>query len=140
MSWKPSSESMIARFDRLLPVDPRVERRTMFGCPMGYANGNIFLGLHEDRFIIRLGEDDRAAFIKEFKAKAFEPMPGRKSSATLVVPERIAAELAALRSWCDKALSHALSLPPKKKKATATRKTARAGAAKKPSRSKARKP
>jgi TfoX/Sxy family transcriptional regulator of competence genes len=132
MSWKPSSETMIARFDRLLPVDPRVERRTMFGCPMGYANGNVFLGLHEDRFIIRLGEDDRAAFIKEFKAKAFEPMPGRKSSATLVVPERIAAKPAALRSWCGKALAHALSLPPKKAKkakiaakTTAGRKTAK---------------
>jgi TfoX/Sxy family transcriptional regulator of competence genes len=116
MSWKPSSEGMIASFDRLLPVDPRVERRTMFGCPMGFANGNLFLGLHENRFLIRLGDADRAVLIKEFRAKAFEPMPGRKSGATLIVPERIAADPATLRSWCGKALSHALSLPPKKAK------------------------
>lgn len=130
MSWKKPSESMIDLFDRLLPVHPRVERRMMFGCPMGFANGNLFLGLHEDRFIIRLGDDDRAAFIQEFKATVFEPMPGRKSRATLVVPERIAVEPATLRSWFERALAYALSLPPKKakkKKATATRKIARAG-------------
>ena len=119
MSWKPSSDSMIALFDRLLPRDPRVERKTMFGCPMGYANGNIFLGLHEDRFILRVGDDDRAVLIKEFKAKPFEPMPGRKSSQTLVLPEPIAGDPKALHSWCDKAFDYAVSLPPKKAKTAA---------------------
>jgi TfoX/Sxy family transcriptional regulator of competence genes len=139
MSWKSSSEDMIARFDRLLPTDPRVERRTMFGCPMGYCNGNLFLGLHENRFLIRLGDDDRAALIKQFKAKPFEPMPGRKSSATLVVPDRITADPAALRSWFDKALSYVLSLPPKKpKKKAAAKKPAKAKAAPAPRRSRTR--
>ena len=140
MSWKQSSKSMIERFDRLLPVDPRVERRTMFGCPMAVANGNLFLGLHEDRFLIRLGEEDREVLIKEFKATAFEPMPGRKSSATLVVPERIAAQPAALRSWCEKAFAHALSLPPKvKKKRASAKKPTKAKATRTPRSSRARK-
>jgi TfoX/Sxy family transcriptional regulator of competence genes len=116
MSWKPSSDATIALFDRLLPTDPRVERKTMFGCPMAFANGYPFFGLHEDRFMLRVGDADRALLIKEFKAKPFEPMPGRKSSQTLVLPEQIAAAPKALRSWCDKALAHALSLPPKKAK------------------------
>jgi TfoX/Sxy family transcriptional regulator of competence genes len=141
MSWKPSSDSMIALFDRLLPKDARIERKTMFGCPMGYANGNIFLGLHEDRFILRVGDDDRAVLTKEFKAKPFEPTPGRKSSQTLVLPEQIASDPKALRSWCEKALTHALSLPPKekKKKKAAEKKPARAKAARAPRRSRARK-
>jgi TfoX/Sxy family transcriptional regulator of competence genes len=141
MGWEKSSDSMIERFGRLLPADPRVERRTMFGCPMAVANGNLFLGLHENRFLIRLGDDDRAVLIKEYKAKAFEPMPGRKSGATLVLPDRIAADPAALRSWCDKALSHALSLPPKKakKKAAPVKKTARAKPPRTPRRSVAKK-
>jgi hypothetical protein len=46
MSWKQSSDSMIELFERMLPVDRRVERRTMFGCPTGFADGNLFLGLH----------------------------------------------------------------------------------------------
>jgi TfoX/Sxy family transcriptional regulator of competence genes len=141
MSWKPSSDSMIALFDRLLPKDPRVDRRTMFGCPMAFANGYPFIGLHEDRFIIRVGDDDRAVLVKEFKAKAFEPVPGRKSGKTLVLPERIAAQPAALRSWCDKALAHAVSLAPKKpKKAkTGTKTSTGRKLAKRPSKSGERK-
>jgi TfoX/Sxy family transcriptional regulator of competence genes len=139
MSWKPSSDAMIALFERLLPKDPRVERKTMFGCPMGYANGNVFFGLHEDRFILRVGDDDRAVLLKEFKAKPFEPMPGRKSSQTLVLPEKIAGDPKALRTWCEKALAHALSLPTKKaKKKAAARKSAGA-TVRAPPRSRARK-
>ena len=119
MGWKQSSDSMIELFERMVPVDRRVERRTMFGGRTGFANGNLFLGLHENRLFIRLSEDDRAVLIKEFKAKAFEPMPARKSRETLVVPDRITADPATLRSWCEKALSHALSLPRKVKKTVA---------------------
>src|ERR1700730_425953 len=114
MGWKQSSDSMIELFERMVPVDRRVERRTMFGCQTGFANGNLFLGLHENRLFIRLSEDDRAVLIKEFKAKAFEPMPARKSRETLVVPDRITADPATLRSWCEKA-----SLPRKVKKTVA---------------------
>jgi len=116
MGWEKSSETMIALFDRLLPDHPQVERRIMFGCPTGFANGNLFLGLHENRFFIRLDEQDHALLIKEFNATFFEPIPGKKSSKTLVIPERIAADPSLLRHWRDKALAHALSLPPKKGK------------------------
>jgi len=126
MSWKKSSAEMIERYQSLVPDDPRVERRTMFGMPVASANGNLFLGLHENRITIRLDENDSALFVKEFKAKQFEPMPGRKSSKTLVVPDRVAADPALLRHWCDKAYAYAVSLPPKKpgaKKKAATTKS-----------------
>lgn len=135
MSWGKSSAERVALFERLLGEHPKVERRTMFGLPMGLANGNYFVGLHEDRFLLRLTPSDRAAFIKEFDATFFEPFPGRKSRQTLVVPDRVAADLALLRRWYEKALAHALSLPAKKakavKKVTAAKK---ATAKKKPTR------
>jgi TfoX/Sxy family transcriptional regulator of competence genes len=109
MSWGKSSADMIERFERLLGDHPKVERRTMFGFPIGSVNGNYFVGLHENRVLVRLGESDHAAFVKEFDAKLFEPMPGRKSRHTLVVPERVAADPALLRRWYEKALNHALS-------------------------------
>ena len=133
MGWQKSSERMIELFDHLLSAHPDVERRTMFGCPTGFANGNLFLGLHEDRFFIRLSDSDSAVLIKESGAAPFEPIPGRKSRATLIVPARIAAQPALFRHWCDKALAHALSLPPKKAK-----KATKAKAAAKPKRAKAR--
>jgi TfoX/Sxy family transcriptional regulator of competence genes len=116
MSWGKSSASVIERFERLLGDHPKVERRTMFGFPIGSANGNYFVGLHENRFLLRLGESDHAAFVNEFGATFFEPMPGRKSRHTLVVPERVAADPALLGLWYEKALAHALSLPAKKAK------------------------
>jgi len=115
---------MIELFDRLLSIHPKAERRTMFGCPTGFANGNLFLGLHEDRFFIRLSEDDRAAFVEQFGATFFAPIPGRKSRQTLVVPERVAAQPPLLRQWSEKAFAYALSLPVKraKKRRTGARK------------------
>jgi TfoX/Sxy family transcriptional regulator of competence genes len=123
MTWGKSSAGRIALFDKLLGDHPEIERRTMFGFPAGFANGNLFVGLHEDRFLLRLSENDHAAFVEAFDATLFEPMPGRKSRQTLVVPERVAAEPALLRRWFAKALRHALSLPPKvaKKKAKAVK-------------------
>jgi len=108
MSWGKSSAERIALFERLLGEHPKIERRTMFGFPMGLANGNHFMGLHEDRILLRLAPGDHAAFIKEFDAKFFEPFPGRKSRQTLVVPARVAADPALLRQWFAKALAHAL--------------------------------
>jgi hypothetical protein len=117
MSWGKSSAEKIALFERLLGDNPKVERRTMFGFPMGLANGNHFVGLHEDRFLLRLAPSDHAVFIKAFDAPFFEPFPGRKSRQTLVVPARVAADPALLGQWFEKALAHALSLPAKKGKA-----------------------
>ena len=137
MSWGKSSADMIERFERLLGDHPKVERRTMFGFPIGSVNGNYFVGLHENRFLVRLGESDHAAFVKEFDAKLFEPMPGRTSRHTLVVPEGVAADPALLRRWYEKALNHALSLPrkaAKKKAKTAKKVKAKAKKKKAPSR------
>jgi hypothetical protein len=128
MAWQKPTPEMIKCFDDMLPKDPAVERRVMFGCPTGFANGNLFLGLHENRFILRLSEEDRASFIRDFAAKAFEPMPGRVSRDTLVVPETLGGQTELLRDWCERAFRHALTLPPKKAMAKPLRKPAAASA------------
>lgn len=141
MSWEKSSDSMVELFDRLLPNHPKVERRIMFGCPMAAANGNLFMGLHENRLLIRVGASDSKVLIDEFGATFFSPIPGRKSSATLVVPASIAAQPAQLRRWYDKALAYALSLPPKRaKKAKASKSKAKAKRAPANAKAAARKP
>ncbi len=40
-AWKKSSAKLIAAFDASLPVDPRVERRSMFGYPCAFTGGNM---------------------------------------------------------------------------------------------------
>jgi TfoX/Sxy family transcriptional regulator of competence genes len=116
MSWGKSSAERIALFERLLGDNPKVERRKMFGFPMGLANGNHFVGLHQDRILLRLAPSDEAVFMQAFDAQFFEPFPGRKSRQTLVVPDRVAADPVLLRQWFEKALAYASSLPAKKAK------------------------
>jgi hypothetical protein len=45
MVWQKSPAALIARFDELLPKDPRVARRKMFGYPAAFVNGRMFAGL-----------------------------------------------------------------------------------------------
>src|SRR5207237_9424032 len=74
MAWKKSPPELVRAFDRLVPATRAVERRTMFGYPAAFVGGNMFAGLHEDRFVLRLGDEDLAD-AKRLGAKDFEPMP-----------------------------------------------------------------
>jgi TfoX/Sxy family transcriptional regulator of competence genes len=131
MAWAKPTEQTIVIFDSMMPKHPKVERRKMFGYPVAFANGHMFLGLHENRMILRLGEKERDRFIASFDATIFEPMAGRPMREYVVVPEQLLGDLGGLQSWCDRALDYALSLPPKaKKRAGATAKKAKTAKAK----------
>jgi len=115
--WKKSSPGLIEKFDQVLPTDPRVERRKMFGYPCAFTNGNMFAGLHQENMILRLAEKDRAALIRTGKTGLFEPLPGRTMKEYVVVPPDMLKGGTALESWMKKSFDYALSLKPKVKKA-----------------------
>ena len=117
MKWKRPSERMIEFFDAILPGGSRVERKKMFGCPVGFINGNMFMGLHNDRIILRLSEGEREDFIRQYNAQIFEPMPGRKMRDYIVVPEKLFMNVTTLKAWCEKSYEYASKLKPKEKKA-----------------------
>ena len=117
MKWKKPSEKMIEFFDSILPGNPKVERKRMFGYPVGFINGNMFMGLHNDRIILRLSEGERENFIKQYNAQIFEPMPGRKMREYIVVPEKLLTNVTTLKAWCEKSYEYASKLKPKEKKA-----------------------
>ena len=117
MAWEKPTERTIALFDSVVPRHATIERRQMFGFPVAFAQGHMFMGLHENRMILRLGEAERARFVAAFAARLFEPMAGRPMREYVVAPEALLADRAELQSWCDRALAYALSLPPKPAKA-----------------------
>ena len=117
MKWRKSPDELVARFDLLVPDDPAVERRKMFGYPCAFAGGNLFVGLHQENLLLRLPDDARAEFLEIPGAEVFSPMPGRTMREYVTVPPPLAADAAALRPWVRKALKYALSLPPKKPRA-----------------------
>ena len=92
MAWKKSSPALIARFKAALPRDPRVAPRTMFGYPAAFVAEGFFVGLHEERVVVRLPADVHAQTKALAKAAAFEVMAGRPMRGWYVIPEAIAGD------------------------------------------------
>jgi len=114
MAWKKPSAELVAAFDAVLPGAP-AERRMMFGFPAAFVNGNMFMGLFEESFILRLDDKPRAQLL-DSGAKLFEPMKGRAMKQYVVAPEKVVADRKALAKWAKTAFAYGQSLPPKAKK------------------------
>jgi TfoX/Sxy family transcriptional regulator of competence genes len=120
MQWKKSSPALVELFSRVAPGAP-AEKRQMFGYPAAFVNGNMFIGLHQDDFILRLPDDARADLLKKKGAHVFEPMPGRPMKEYIVAPSSLIKDEDELRRWIGRSLQYASSLQPKKKAKSAAR-------------------
>src|SRR5262249_28556391 len=130
MAWKKSPPDLVETFHAVLPDDPRVERRKMFGFDCAFVNGQMFTGLFEDRMMVRLDDGERAELLALPGAGPFagrcEPMPGRPMRGYATVPPALVAAPAKLRPWVSRAFAYAVALPAKPgKKASAARKASR---------------
>jgi TfoX/Sxy family transcriptional regulator of competence genes len=124
MTWKKSPEGLVSRFAEVVPDDPAVERRSMFGYPCAFLNGHMFCGLFQDHFILRLPEAGRATFLREPGSTIFEPMSGRPMKEYVVVPAAVLASDARLTPWLREARSYVATLPPKANKGAMAAKAA----------------
>lgn len=79
---KPSEETKAA-FARIVPDEPAITLKPMFGQMSAFVNGNMFLGIFGDDLILRLPEADIAK-VKQRGGRDFEPMAGRKMSGYVV--------------------------------------------------------
>ena len=113
MPWKKASPELIARFDEVLPPDPRVQRRLMFGFPAGFVGGNMYMGLHEERFVVRLADAARHELLKLPGTRVFEPTEGRPIREYVVLPALVLDDDTALRRWVKRAFDYASGLPAK---------------------------
>ncbi|HEY3056802.1 MAG TPA: TfoX/Sxy family protein [Thermoanaerobaculia bacterium] len=120
MQWKKSSPALVELFSRVVPGAP-AEKRQMFGYPAAFVNGNMFIGLHQEDFILRLPDDARADLLKKKGAHVFEPMPGRPMKEYIVAPSSLIKDEDELRRWIGRSLQYASSLQPKKKAKSAAR-------------------
>ncbi len=116
MKWRRPPEKLVDQFLDLVPDDPGVEVRRMFGCPCFFWGGNMFAGIHQENLFVRLGDDQRAALLALPGAHQFEPMPDRPMREYVCVPQAMLADGTALGAWLATALDYARTLPPKQKK------------------------
>jgi len=115
MAWKKAPEWLVESFDGLVPDDdPRVERRKMFGYPCAFAKDNMFMGLHEDRLVLRLPDEAREEFREHYGAKIFEPFEGRVMREYSVVPRKLIEDPAELVPWIRRSVDYAASVVKRK--------------------------
>ena len=98
-------------FRSILPADPRVEVKPMFGNVAGFVNGNMFAGLFGSEVGVKLADADREQLLAEGGGPfgpAERPMGGYVS-----LPASWRDDPARAVSWAERALDHVATLPPK---------------------------
>jgi TfoX/Sxy family transcriptional regulator of competence genes len=113
MAWSKSPQSLIDLFDKSVPSSACVSRRNMFGYPAAFANGNLFIGLHQNDFIMRLSGEDRMRFSARYGERAFEPMKGRPMREYVRLPEELLADARKRAPWIKRSLQYAKGIAPK---------------------------
>lgn len=93
-----------------------VERRTMFGYPSIFLNGNMLSCIFQDRIMVRLSPADRELAEKS-GARPFEPSPGRAMREYVELPAKVIGSASDLRSWLERGRQFVATMPVKKRKA-----------------------
>ncbi len=109
---KPGANAAAA-FATLIPDDPSVRARPMFGNPAVFVNGNMFMGLFGDTLFVRLSADDDAR-LRASGGGDFAPMPGRPMKAYTTLPHGWESDLTVARNWISASLEWTRALPEKR--------------------------
>jgi hypothetical protein len=107
---RPSS-GVTQRFLELLPDDPRVTQRKVFGQPAAFVHGRMFFATFGESLVVRLSDDDRIKALARPGFRIFEPMPGRPMRAFVVLPAEVVANGRDAGRWIRLALAEAASGP-----------------------------
>lgn len=116
MPWKKAPPELISFLDITMETYT-AERKMMFGFPVYFINGNMFMGLFEDQLFLRLGEEA----VKSLQSQGdplvcLEPMKGRPMKNYVVIPEKLYRDQKVFREIVSSACDYAKTLKPKEKK------------------------
>jgi TfoX/Sxy family transcriptional regulator of competence genes len=113
--WQKPSEQTIAIYQDIVSHLDGVEKRTMFGCPCAFVNGNMFFGVYQDQLFLRMGDEQREQVNQIIPIKCFSPM-GKVMKAYISIPGEIINDPEKLLTLVKNGLSIASELPIKKSK------------------------
>jgi TfoX/Sxy family transcriptional regulator of competence genes len=100
------------RFKSLVPEDPRVEIKPMFGNLGAFVNGNMFMGLFGTDVGVKLNEADQSQ-LSDAGGGPFGPTE-RPMGGYITLPTAFTSAKA--KPWIAKSLEYVGALPPKKPK------------------------
>lgn len=99
------------RFRSLVPDDPRIEVKPMFGNLGAFVNGNMFMGLFGADIGVKLAAPDADELRAIEGAGPFGPAE-RPMGGYVALPPSMAGSPEGAR-WAARALEHVAQLPPK---------------------------
>jgi len=108
---KPSEQAKAA-FTKLVPDEPAVTLRPMFGNLSAFVNGNMFAGLFGEDLFVRL-PDEQSAPIRKQGGRDFAPIAGHAMKGYVTVPSTWRTQTAASKAWIAASLAFTRGLPPK---------------------------
>lgn len=112
-SFPKSPPALVERFGAVMDQFPDAQRKKMFGYPAAFVGGNMATGLFGDDWVVRLSEAEIEA-AKADGISQFEVMPGKAMKSFVTIPAADVADDIAIRTWVERGLGHAASLPAKK--------------------------
>lgn len=111
--WRPAPEELKEKFLNTMNLFEAAEKKKMFGYPCCFLNGNMFTGLHQENWVLRLSEADRKVMVDTYKVGPFEPMAGRIMKEYVILPTKILSDESLLKEWIEKSIAYASTLLPK---------------------------
>src|SRR5882672_12758922 len=93
----PSDQEVL--YDKLIASNPKIERKGAAN-PYTALNGNMFTLLHQGRLAIRLAEDEREQFLKEYKTKLYEAY-GAVMPEYVAVPDSLLGKTKELQKYLE---------------------------------------
>src|SRR5881628_1678382 len=99
------------RFRALVPDEPGVETKPMFGNLGAFVNGNMFMGLFGSDVGLKLAEAQQQELLAAPGTGPFGPAE-RPMGGYVTIPADWSPDDA--RPWVERALSHVAALPPKR--------------------------
>ena len=117
---KPSEQSKAA-FSKLIPGEPAVTLKPMFGNLSAFVNGNMFAGLFGEDLFMRLPEPE-IAVVKKQGGRDFEPMAGHAMRGYVIVPGNWHSKPDPVVVLIKRALTLTRAMPAKAAKKKATKK------------------
>jgi TfoX/Sxy family transcriptional regulator of competence genes len=108
----PYDQRLDARIRETTAAWGHTTQKKMFGGVCHLSRGNMFCGVHQDRLILRLGDEAAQEALRSPEVRPFD-ITGRPMKGWVMVESAAVASEEALRDWLRKAWAFAKTLPSK---------------------------
>lgn len=123
MKMPKPSEQAKQRFSALVPDEPAITLKPMFGNLAAFVNGNMFSGLFGEGLFVRLPDSEAADVIKK-GGKPFEPVAGHRMGGYVMVWADWQKKPDGVKPLIGRALTLTRAMPAKTAKLPAAKKAA----------------